>query len=55
MSLPHAVIPGRRYLVTRRCSERRFLMRPDPETNNAFVYCMALPAQHDQTLALKAG
>ena len=42
MSLPRAVIPGRCYLITRRCSERRFLMRPDRETNNAFVYCLAL-------------
>ena len=42
MSLPRAILPGRRYLITRRCSERRFLMRPDRETNNAFVYCMAL-------------
>jgi putative transposase len=45
MSLPRAIIPGRRYLVTRRCSERRFLLRPDRETNNAFVYCMALAAR----------
>jgi putative transposase len=45
MSLPRAIIPGRQYLVTRRCSERRFLMRPDRETNNAFVYCMALAAR----------
>jgi putative transposase len=44
MSLPRAIIPGRHYLVTRRCSERRFLMRPDRETNNAFVYCMAIAA-----------
>jgi len=42
MSLPRAIVPGRRYLITRRCSERRFLMRPDRETNNAFVYCLAL-------------
>jgi putative transposase len=45
MSLPRVVIPGRRYLITRRCSERRFLMRPGRETNNAFVYCMALAAR----------
>ena len=42
MSLPRAIIPGRCYLITRRCSERRFFLRPDRETNNAFVYCMAL-------------
>jgi putative transposase len=45
MSLPRAIISGRRYLITRRCSERRFLMRPDRETNNAFIYCMALAAR----------
>jgi hypothetical protein len=32
-------------MVTRRCSERRFFLRPDDETNNAFVYCLALAAQ----------
>jgi putative transposase len=45
MSLPRAVVPGRTYLITRRCSERRFFLRPDPETNNAFIYCLALAAQ----------
>ena len=44
MSLPRAVIPGRCYLVTRRCSERRFFLRPDQATNNAFKYCLALAA-----------
>jgi hypothetical protein len=29
------------YMITRRCTQRQFLMRPDPETNNAFVYCLA--------------
>jgi putative transposase len=32
-------------MITRRCSERRFFLRPDPETNNAFIYCLALAAQ----------
>jgi hypothetical protein len=32
-------------MVTRRCSERRFFLRPDAETNNAFIYCLALAAQ----------
>jgi hypothetical protein len=45
MSLPRAIIPGRRYMITRRCSERRFFMRPDRETNNAFIYCLALAAR----------
>ena len=44
MSLPRAVVPGRTYMITRRCSERRFFLRPDRETNNAFVYCLAVAA-----------
>jgi putative transposase len=32
-------------MITRRCSERRFFLRPDDETNNTFIYCLALAAQ----------
>jgi putative transposase len=45
MTLPRQVVPGRDYMVTRRCSERRFFLRPDEGTNNAFVYCLALAAK----------
>ena len=45
MSLPRAVLPGRFYLVTRRCTQRQFLLRPDDATNNAFIYCLAVAAQ----------
>jgi hypothetical protein len=31
-------------MITRRCSERRYFLRPDEDTNNAFVYCLALAA-----------
>jgi REP element-mobilizing transposase RayT len=44
MTLPRQVVPGRDYMVTRRCSERRFFLRPDQETSNAFVYCLILAA-----------
>ena len=44
MSLPRQVLPGSDYMITRRCSERRFFLRPDDDTNNAFVYCLALAA-----------
>jgi hypothetical protein len=33
-------------MITRRCTQRQFLMRPDPATNNAFVYCLAVAAEH---------
>jgi hypothetical protein len=32
-------------MITRRCSERRFFLRPDEDTNNAFIYCLALAAK----------
>ena len=28
-------------MLTRRCTQRPFLLRPDDETNNAFAYCLA--------------
>jgi len=43
--LPRAVLPGSFYMITRRCTQRLFLLRPDAETNNAFVYCLAEAAQ----------
>src|SRR5262245_14325995 len=45
MSLPRQIVPGRTYLLTRRCSERRFFMRPDAATSNAFIYCLAVSAE----------
>ena len=45
MSLARPIVPGRVYLITRRCSERRFFLRPDHKTNQAFVYCLADAAQ----------
>jgi REP element-mobilizing transposase RayT len=48
MSLPREVVPGRDYMITRRCSERRFFLRPDPAANNAFIYCLALAVQRSK-------
>jgi len=45
VALPRSVVPGTCLLVTRRCTQRQFLLRPDAATNNAFVYCLALAAQ----------
>ena len=40
MTRPRQVLPGQFYLITRRCTQRQFLMRPDEATNNAFIYCL---------------
>lgn len=44
MSPPRQIVPGRVYLITRRCTQRQFLLRPDQETNNAFIYCLGYSA-----------
>jgi len=35
-------------MVTRSCTQRQFLLRPDRETNNAFIYCLTVAAQRHQ-------
>ena len=37
---PRQVLPRQFYLITRRCVQRQFLLRPDAATNNAFLYCL---------------
>jgi putative transposase len=45
VSLPREILPGRFYLLTRRCTQRQFLLRPDRTTNQTFLYCLAEAAQ----------
>jgi len=45
MSRPRQVLLGQFYLLTRRCTQQQFLLRPDDVTNNAFAYCLAEAAQ----------
>ena len=45
VTLPRPVFPGSVVMLTRRCTQRQFLLRPDRETNNAVIYCLAVAAQ----------
>jgi REP element-mobilizing transposase RayT len=45
MTLPREVRPGRFYMICRRCMLRKFLLRPDDATTNAFIYCLGEAAQ----------
>ena len=40
MTTPRMILPERFYMVTRRCSQRQFLLRPDPDCNQVFLYCL---------------
>jgi REP element-mobilizing transposase RayT len=46
---PRQVLPRQFYLITRRCCQRQFLLRPDPATNNAFLYCLIAAALRCET------
>ncbi len=41
---PRRVLPGATYLVTRRCVQRQFLLRPEERVNRAVLYCLAYAA-----------
>jgi putative transposase len=42
MAAPRRIVPGARYLITRRCCQRTFRLRPSPDTTHALAYCLAL-------------
>ena len=42
VSLPRDVLPGQFVLLNRRCTQREFLLRPDDEANETFLYCLTV-------------
>jgi REP element-mobilizing transposase RayT len=50
MTPPRRVLPGKSYLVTRRCSERRPFLRPCRLTNDIFLYVLAIAAERHRVL-----
>jgi putative transposase len=45
MTAPRRVLPGTTYLVTRRCAQRQFLLRPSKATNEIFLFLLAVAAR----------
>jgi REP element-mobilizing transposase RayT len=45
MAHPRRVVPGETYLITRRCYQRTFRLRPCLETSQIFLYCLAFAAE----------
>ena len=44
MTDPRLYVRNSTYLFTRRCSERRFFLRPGVQTNQTYLYCVARAA-----------
>lgn len=45
MTAPRQVLAGTTYLITRRCFERRFYLKPTPAVRQAFGYLLAVVAE----------
>lgn len=45
MTRPRCINAGETVMGTRRCSERRFFLRPDPSMDCLFLYCLARAAR----------
>ena len=45
MTAPRQILPGASYLVTRRCTQRQFLLRPSARVNELFLFVLAVAAQ----------
>lgn len=45
MSQPRRIVRGSTYLITRRCLQRCFLLRPDPMVNRIIEFCIAYAAE----------
>jgi putative transposase len=45
MTAPRQILPGTTYLVTRRCTQRQFLLRPSKSTNQLVGFLLAVAAE----------
>jgi REP element-mobilizing transposase RayT len=45
MTAPRQILPGTRYLLSRRCSERRFFLKPSKALNDVVAYVLAVAAE----------
>jgi REP element-mobilizing transposase RayT len=45
VTAPREVLAGKTYLVTRRCTQRQFLLKPSRRTNQLVRYCLAVAAR----------
>lgn len=50
VTAPRQILPGKTYLVTRRCSQRQFLLTPSRRTNQLVRYCLADAARRTGVL-----
>ncbi|MBW2463879.1 MAG: transposase [Deltaproteobacteria bacterium] len=45
MTTARCILADKTYFTTRRCSDRRFFLKPDPVVTAVFLYCLAVAAE----------
>ncbi len=50
MSQPRQILPGSTYLLSRRCTQRQFLLKPSDLTTQIFMYVLAVAAENTGVL-----
>jgi putative transposase len=50
VTAPREILPGQTYLVTRRCTQRQFLLTPTARTNQSVQYCLALALEQTEVV-----
>jgi hypothetical protein len=45
MTIARQVVPGRTQMISRRCTQRQMLLRPDPKVDAIYLYCLAEAVQ----------
>ena len=54
MAYPRCILPGKTWFLTRRCTQRQFLLRPGKRTNQAYLYCLAEAAERHGIVLVSA-
>ena len=52
--LPRPVFAGETVMITRRCTQRQLLLRPDPEANQIYLYTLGLAVQESEVELIHA-
>jgi putative transposase len=52
MTAPRPIVPGTTYLISRRCTQRQFLLRPTKQTRQIYEYCLAEAAARFDVLLI---
>ena len=45
MTAPREIVPGRDYMITRCCTQQSYLLKPEAQVTETYLYCLAEAAE----------